>query len=89
MPKIYESPDGGRTIYERNFGDTERKLLTNAYPQIVEPLAGTEGYGGIWKEVVGFPDWKLIQKHRDVRDAYEKFLKLQDQYKVLDDLADD
>lgn len=29
--KIYESPDGGRTIYERDFGSdvSERKLITN------------------------------------------------------------
>ena len=25
--KIYESPDGGKTVYERNFGETERRLV--------------------------------------------------------------
>ena len=26
---IYESPDGGKTVYSRRFGDDERKLVTN------------------------------------------------------------
>lgn len=26
-PKIYESPDKGKTVYERDFGSTERKLV--------------------------------------------------------------
>lgn len=28
MVKIYESPDGGHTVYERETGSTERKLLS-------------------------------------------------------------
>lgn len=28
-PKIYESPDGGRTVFERDFGATERTLVQN------------------------------------------------------------
>jgi SpoVT / AbrB like domain. len=27
IPKIYESPDGGKTIYSRNFGSKERELI--------------------------------------------------------------
>lgn len=27
-PKIYESPDNGKTVYERNFGETTRRLVT-------------------------------------------------------------
>ena len=77
MSKIFESP-------QREFGERDRTLVP-----VREHQVGMEEYGGIWKEVVGFPDWSLIQKHRDVRDAYEKFLKLQDQYKVLDDLTND
>jgi hypothetical protein len=26
MPKIFESPDGGRTVYSREFGETDRAL---------------------------------------------------------------
>ena len=25
--KIFESPDGGKTLYARNFGETDRKLI--------------------------------------------------------------
>ena len=28
-PKIYESPDRGKTVYERDFGATERTLVHN------------------------------------------------------------
>lgn len=27
IPKIYESPDGGNTVYSRNFGSKERELI--------------------------------------------------------------
>lgn len=27
VPKIYESPDGGKTVYSRNFGSKERTLI--------------------------------------------------------------
>lgn len=27
IPKIYESPDGGKTVYSRNFGSKERVLI--------------------------------------------------------------
>lgn len=26
MPKIYESPDGGKTVYSREFGDSEKNF---------------------------------------------------------------
>ena len=26
---IYESPDGGKTVYRRKFGEDERELVTN------------------------------------------------------------
>lgn len=32
-PKIYESPDGGQTVYSRNFGSTERTLVKTAIQQ--------------------------------------------------------
>lgn len=28
-PKIFESPDGGKTVYARDFGSTERVLVQN------------------------------------------------------------
>jgi len=32
-PKIYESPDKGKTIYERDFGSTERHVIKTAVQQ--------------------------------------------------------
>lgn len=32
-PKIYESPDGGKTIYEREFGSKDRKLIKSSVEQ--------------------------------------------------------
>ena len=31
--KIYESPDKGKTVYERNFGETERRLIKSSVQQ--------------------------------------------------------
>lgn len=33
IPKIYESPDKGQTVYERDFGSTERTLVKTAIQQ--------------------------------------------------------
>jgi len=27
MPSVFESPDGGNTVYEREFGSSERKII--------------------------------------------------------------
>ena len=32
-PKIYESPDGGQTVYSRDFGSSERTLVKTAIQQ--------------------------------------------------------
>jgi len=32
-PKIYESPDGGQTVYSRDFGSNERTLVKTAVQQ--------------------------------------------------------
>jgi hypothetical protein len=31
MNKIYESPDGGKTVYVRDFGSSNRTLSSNGY----------------------------------------------------------
>ena len=37
MPKIYESPDKGATIYEREFGASERHIIKQAsYDRLME-----------------------------------------------------
>jgi hypothetical protein len=32
-PKIYESPDKGKTIYERDFGSAERRIIKTSVQQ--------------------------------------------------------
>jgi len=32
-PKIFESPDKGKTIYERDFGETKRHLIKTSVQQ--------------------------------------------------------
>ena len=32
-PKIYESPDKGKTVYQREFGESERTLVKTAVQQ--------------------------------------------------------
>jgi hypothetical protein len=83
--KIYESPDGGRTVYERYCGQepSERKLITY---EGKPPKVTGNSYDPIWGEVTGFPDWMLIAKYPELREAYEHFLQVQDEYKVLSDL---
>ena len=86
MPKIYESPDGGNTVYEREIGDDvlNRKLMS-----VAKTKPGFNEYGEIWNEVSGFPDWRLIRKYKDLRVTYEKYLAMQEHYKVLDVLSED
>ena len=36
MPKIYESPVGGRTVYERQIGSTDRNVVTENRDLIIQ-----------------------------------------------------
>ena len=84
MPKIYESPDGGKTVYERETGEAAkfRRLL----PAKDHKVKWHE-YDDIWNEVSGFPDWELLNKYPELREVYENFLRVQEEYKVLDTLS--
>lgn len=86
MPKIFESPDGGNTVYEREIGQDprDRTLLS-----VEKCKPGYNNYGQIWSEVSGFPDWELIRKHPELRTVYEEYLAMQEHYKVLEILSED
>ena len=76
--KIYESPDGGKTVYERYCGSDKRKLV-EAHGLT---LSDTDAYSDdVWKEGP-FPDWMLMREYPELREEYEKYLKLQDQYRL-------
>ena len=36
MKKIYESPDSGKTVYERGFGSTDKKIIKSEGMQDLE-----------------------------------------------------
>ncbi len=44
MKKIFESPDKGQTVYERNFGSNERKIIKS------EGIIDLEDYQ-LWNEI--------------------------------------
>ena len=44
MPKIYESPDKGATIYEREFGESERTIVKES---LYEQLKDAQMWGEI------------------------------------------
>lgn len=84
-PKIYESPDGGKTVYEREMGSSVRKVI-EAHGLT---MSDTEAYtDDVWKEGP-FPDWMLMREYPELRKEYEKYLKLQDQYKLNKLIKDD
>lgn len=84
MGKIYESPDGGKTVYVRESGEAAefRSLL----PAKDHKIKWHE-YDDIWNEVNGFPDWELLNKYPDLREVYENFLRIQEEYRVLKTLS--
>ena len=79
MSKIYESPDGGKTVYEREFGSSVRKVI-EAHGLTMSDI-NDMATDDIWKEGP-FPDWVLMREYPELREEYEKYLKLQDQYRL-------
>lgn len=47
---VYESPDGGKTVYSRKFGDTERKLeyMSNETIKMIETNKQLE----LWRQII-------------------------------------
>lgn len=46
MPKIFESPDGGNTVYEREFGEVYRTLVKEN-SQLFDKIAEDKLWGDI------------------------------------------
>ena len=56
-PKIYESPDGGKTVYEREIGPVRKVIEAHGLT-----MSDTEAYtDDVWKE--GPPDWMLMREY--------------------------
>jgi len=58
MPKIYESPDGGKTVYERDFGSDEQTQIKSP------PFA--------WNQYFKEHDWDEIAKDPNIQRMLER-----------------
>jgi hypothetical protein len=57
---IYESPDGGNTVYKREVGSTERKVICKRYE-------------GTWNEFSLEYDWDyMAEKHPAIREKLQE-----------------
>lgn len=62
MATIYESPDGGNTVYARTSGDTQRKLIKKRYEDT-------------WNEFTFKYDWDyMAEKHPAIQEKLEELL---------------
>lgn len=92
MPKIYESPDGGKTIREREFGDYTN-TVTVADPStfddgITIPDVSTELIQTAieiydpYKE--HYERSKLTGKYPELKDKWEEYKELEKHYRAWD-----
>lgn len=73
-PKIYESPDGGLTVYERDFGadPSTRTPVKQIFKTHPHPLAAT------WQRV------ELIEKYPELKAKWEEYIELEQHYIAWD-----
>lgn len=78
-PEIFESPDGGKTVYARRLGETTRRLVKTTAAEKTKKRLGP------------FPDpnWELMEKHTELLEAYRQFLDFQQKYQTWETLTDE
>lgn len=103
-PKIYESPDGGLTVYARDFGAPTDSRVEITMPDNLyyDELSGWEvkitdncsndyiEYDPIKEAIKNnstFVDVELHNKYPELREAWEEYKKLQDQYSMWQHIA--
>jgi len=76
-PKIYESPDGGKTIYERNFGETARRKISSSHEE--QKINEHRNLPSGWREITPedgvdykFNEDKLIEEFKRYVDSTYK-----------------
>ena len=67
MPKIYESPDGGRSVYEREFNDTDRQLVLDLRTPDGRPLVDHIQEDQLWYKIR-----RAAQDNETIRDLLEQ-----------------
>lgn len=69
MPKIFESPDGGKTVFEREMGDTQRKKVNeDTFTINVSDLVDdTSGIFTVTSPSITFEDTSIWTKYPDLQ----------------------
>tara|TARA_B100001113_G_scaffold196607_1_gene161170 strand:+ start:336 stop:602 length:267 start_codon:yes stop_codon:yes gene_type:complete len=68
MSKIFESPDGGKTVYQREFGARERTLVSvKKHGDIMEDGYTEYGYRGL--EEIKRLEGIIDKKNKDIEEC--------------------
>ena len=67
--KIYESPDGGKTVYVREQGGTER---TKIYPDLMNEVQASSPYNDGWTQEFYRNQWPPFVPD-GFKDKYENY----------------
>ena len=68
---IYESPDGGRTVYAREIQSTERTLVYENMPIRIDPLKGIK-YSMSYADFITI--MQMSETNPTLRDCVDKML---------------
>lgn len=84
-PMIYESPDGGLTIRAREIGDAIENTVTISSNDV--DMAKYPGWQ-LERQTKVFNDHvarlQLIEKYPDLKESWNKFCQLEQEYKAWD-----
>lgn len=89
MPKIYESPDGGKTIREREFGDYDNSITYTLSPDSITELENYQDIVWVEAQEETYVRAQLIKKYPELAEAWAKFKELEKHYKAWDLLQTD
>ena len=81
-PKVYESPDGGITVYTRDFGEPYgNRVIVTKLPvsdRDKDPIIQAVRQNSY------FVDQELCEEHPDLKAKWEEFRELQRHYQAWD-----
>jgi len=83
MTKIYESPDGGKTVYERELGSDEPRR--RIYPDIMNDIHARSSYNDGWTQEFYRNQWPPFVPDA-MKEQYENYQAvLADGWEFTDD----
>lgn len=68
---IYESPDGGRTVYQRKFGEQDRQLVAQNMSSRLDPMDALK-YNISYGEFIDI--LKIAETNSTLKDCLDKLL---------------